>query len=62
MRDAMRYGEDEVYRECKEALIRREKKPSERYLEWKADFVSSLEKSWAQTTKMRYPRIKQHAG
>lgn len=44
MRDAVRYGEEEVYRECKEALIRREKKPSERYLEWKADFVSSLEK------------------
>lgn len=47
MRDAVRYGEEDVYRECREALIRREKKPSERYLEWKDDFVSTLEKKLA---------------
>lgn len=44
MRDAVRYGKEDAYRESKEALTRREKKPTERYLEWKAGFVASLEK------------------
>lgn len=44
MRDAIRCGEENAYRESREALARREKNPTEHYLEWKAEFVSSLEK------------------